>query len=66
LGDVSTLKNYRKKFNIFVMDLEQIFRTRDNTSENWDDEYYETIMTRHMEIELNVNNPLIKKFIRNE
>jgi len=48
------------------MDLEQIFRTRDNTSENWDDEYYETIMTRHMEIELNVNNPLIKKFIRNE
>jgi len=66
LGDVSTLKNYRKKFNIFVMDLEQIFRTRDNTSENWDDEYYETIMTRHMEIELNVNNTLIKKFIRNE
>ena len=26
---------------MFVMDLEQILRANDNTSENWDDEYYE-------------------------
>ena len=36
-----------KDFNIFVMDLEQILRANDNTSENWDDEYYET--TNHNE-----------------
>jgi hypothetical protein len=37
------------------MDLEQILRAKDNTSENWDDEYYET--TNHNE-KLNTKNSL--------
>jgi hypothetical protein len=37
------------------MDLEQILRANDNTSENWDDEYYET--TNHNE-KLNKKNSL--------
>ena len=37
------------------MDLEQILRANDNTSENWDDEYYET--TNHNE-KLNTKNSL--------
>jgi len=37
------------------MDLEKILRANDNTSENWDDEYYET--TNHNE-KLNTKNPL--------